>query len=325
MNGEVIEYMKNSLSMGWKEISEELSISEKEAKFLLYDFYRNGSKNVEVAVTMEGVPTFKDQSLFRYQSIDEKREKVKNTIEEQFSGKDVKILYLSDLHVPFTDYAIVEKAINKHKDADILFINGDLLDLFSVSKFAKDKRVEVKREINEARGFLETVSKMFKAVVITEGNHERRLSSYVKDVIDPDMQFLFNTDILWLLVNGSIVDKPSIPNVHVVGSWWINLWDIVFAHPDNYSAPPLKTVIDASQHFISEGIYHRVCVIGHTHQAGEKIHNGVKVMETGYLSHPMDYHKGSKFSKTTWTKAHAVFYIDKNGVTDYNESRVIYL
>lgn len=271
-------------------------------------------------------PVEKDNSLFAYEEVDMKRDRVKNYIEGKYGGSYLKILVLNDLHIPFTDYKALSSAISEHDDADLVVVNGDMLDLFAVSKFAKDKQVALKREVKEGREFLEYVTKKFEDVVITEGNHERRLARFIQDSIPEDMQFLFPQDILQMIVDGEVLKKDKIQNAHVVGSWWVKLFDTIFAHPDNYSSANLKTVQNTSEYFsLIENVWHRQCIIGHTHRAGSLINGEVNLMEAGCICHNMDYHKGAKFVRTKWTKAHGVIYVDKEGLSDFNRSRVILL
>ncbi|RPK19999.1 metallophosphoesterase [Paenibacillus xylanexedens] len=271
-------------------------------------------------------PFSKDKSLFRHEEGDLRREAISDLIARKYKGKKAKILYLSDLHVPFTMYDAVTSIVNEHRDADIVVINGDLLDLFAVSKFAKDKEVAMRRELSEGRELVEFIAKRFKDVVITEGNHERRLKSFIKAVIPTDLQFLFPQDILQILVNGEVLGKQKLANVHVVGSWWVKLFDTIFAHPDNYTNANLKTVQNTSEYFsIIENVWHRACVIGHTHRAGSIVSGEVLLMETGCLCYDMDYHHGSKFSRTKWTRAYSVINIDEQSNIIFNESKVVFL
>lgn len=270
-------------------------------------------------------PLSKDKSLFRHEKGDQKREEVSNYITNKYRGKQVKILYLADLHIPFTMYEEVMKAVKANLDADIVVINGDLLDLFAVSKFAKDKEVALRRELEEGRELLEFLSKKFQDVVITEGNHERRLKSYIRNIIPTDLQFLFPDDILQMLATGEVIneDKEELDNVHVVGSWWVKLFDTIFAHPDNYSSANLKTVQNTSEYFsIIKGISHRGCVIGHTHRAGWVVSGEVLQMETGCLCFDMDYHMGSKFTRTKWNRAYATLKFDETGALIFNDTKL---
>lgn len=269
------------------------------------------------------LPDGRDKSLYLHKNADRQREKISQFIEEKYRGRTVKVLYMSDLHIPFTMYDLVQHAVNENKDANILVLNGDLLDLFAVSTFAKDKTVALKRELQEGRTLLEQLAEVFDDIVVVEGNHERRLKNYIKNVIPVDMHFLFPQDVLQVVKDGTVFDLEPLENVHIVGSWWVKLFDTIFAHPDNYSSVTMRTVIQTSEHFLLvKNVPHRACVIGHTHQAGKLIDRGRLVMETGCMSHDMDYKHGSKFIKTTWTRAYAVFLFDENGEVQFNESEL---
>jgi predicted phosphodiesterase len=270
------------------------------------------------------LPDGRDNSLYLYKNADKQRDKIQNYIEEKYKCKAMKILYMADLHIPFTDYGLVKHIITEHSDADILVLNGDILDLFNVSTFAKDKTVALKRELQEGRDFLEVVSKIFSEVIITEGNHERRLRRYIQNVIPVDMHFLFPQDVLEVIQQGTVFDLEPLDNVHVVGSWWIQLFDTIIGHPDNYSSVSMRTAMQTSEHFkMVKNRPHRAVIIGHTHQAGWLIDRGTLLMETGCLQHDVDYKHGSKFIKTNWTKAHAVIHINDEGNIEFNKSHVI--
>jgi len=270
------------------------------------------------------LPDGRDNDLYLYKNADRQRDKTQEYIENKYRGKKIKVLYMADLHIPFTVYDLVKHIIREHKDADILVLNGDILDLFNISTFSKDKTIALKRELEEGRAFLELVSNIFEDVILIEGNHERRLRNYIRHIIPVDLHFLFPQDALEVIQQGTVFKKSPLSNVHVVGSWWIQLWDTIFAHPDNYSSVPMRTVIQTSEHFkMVKNRPHKACIIGHTHQAGKLIDRDTLVMETGCLQYDVDYKHGSKFIKTTWTRAHAIIYFDEDGNIQFNESNVI--
>jgi predicted phosphodiesterase len=287
-----------------------------------------GVEKFEDTLTEEGdffkLPDGRDESLYLYKNANKQRDNIQKYIEEKYKGRAIKILYMADLHIPFTDYELVKYIIKEHSDADILVLNGDILDLFNVSTFAKDKTVALKRELQEGRDFLEVVSNIFEEVIVTEGNHERRLRRYIQNVIPVDMHFLFPQDVLEVIQQGHVFDKEPLENVRIVGSWWIQLFDTIFGHPDNYSSVSMRTAMQTSEHFkMVKNRPHRAMIIGHTHQAGWLIDRGTLLMETGCLQHDVDYKHGSKFIKTTWTKAHAVIHINDEGAIEFENSRVI--
>lgn len=270
------------------------------------------------------LPDGRDSELYLYKNADKQRDRIQEYIENKYRERKLKVLYMADLHIPFTVYDLVKHILKEHRDSDILVINGDLLDLFNVSTFAKDKTVALKRELQEGRQFLELVSSLFEDVIVVEGNHERRLRNYIKHVIPVDLHFLFPQDCLEVIQQGTVFKQEPLKNVHIVGSWWIQLFDTIFGHPDNYSSVPMRTVMQTSEHFkMVKNRPHRCMVIGHTHQAGWLIDRGTLLMETACLEHDVDYKHGSKFIKTTWTRGHAVLYFDENGNISFNDSKVI--
>jgi len=292
---------------------------------VLEEFTKQRTEKTDIPQIENPLLATNDQ-LFDYKRSDENRQAVQKRVEDRFVGREVKVLYLSDLHIPFTDYETVFRIVEQHSDANVCIVNGDLLDLFAVSKFSKNKHVALRKEIEDGRVFLEYLSKRFEVVVVTEGNHERRLRRFIEEEIPQEMQFLFPKDILRVIVSGEVLDKDRLDNVEVVGTWWVKLWDTIYAHPDNYNSPPMRTSISTSQYFImSRGIQHRVCIIGHTHKVGEIMNGGVKIIESGCLCHDMDYHFGSKFTQQPWVKAYVVQRIGKDGLSDLNSTRAILL
>jgi predicted phosphodiesterase len=343
MNQDMIDAcfrLKHQAGYTRKEIAETLGIPERRVKYYLNEVHKKkildstiSADRISGGLTIDklgGADDYfstedafvlpdKDNSLFRFEAGDKQREELRQYIENKYKGREVDILNLSDLHIPFTMYKEVDRITRENLDADIVLINGDLFDLFAVSKFAKDKEVALRRELLEGRQFLEFLSKNFEDVIIVEGNHERRLRSFIKNMIPVDMQFLFPDDVLQMVVSGEVIKKKPLKNVHVVGSWWLKIFDVIFAHPDNYSNANLKTVQNTSEYFsIVMNVWHRVCIIGHTHRAGWIMNGEVKQIETGCLCFDMDYHRGSNFTRNKWTRAYTTIHIDEDGRADLN-------
>ena len=66
------------------------------------------------------------------------------------TSKDTKILSFSDLHVPFFLWEDMQKAIEIHSDADIVVLNGDILDAYIFSTFSKSKSIAAIKEYKMA-------------------------------------------------------------------------------------------------------------------------------------------------------------------------------
>lgn len=94
------------------------------------------------------------------------------------------VLVLSDLHIPYHDVKAIESALQYGKDVGIntIFINGDLVDFFMISRFVKTElKVSVAQELEIANEFLDALGKAFPKTPIyfLMGNHDMRLQKYL--------------------------------------------------------------------------------------------------------------------------------------------------
>lgn len=96
-----------------------------------------------------------------------------------------KCLVVSDLHVPFHDERSVSVALAIAEDIkpEVVVFNGDLVDFYAISRFAKDphRALMLQQEIDAAKDILHRFRKACpKArMVYVEGNHEARLRNYL--------------------------------------------------------------------------------------------------------------------------------------------------
>lgn len=94
----------------------------------------------------------------------------------------MKLLVLSDIHVPYEDKKAVSAALEfarKRKVKDVVLL-GDIGDFHPVSRFDKDPNTStLKQEIEALDGFLTRLQSRFNIVAWMDGNHEERLRSYI--------------------------------------------------------------------------------------------------------------------------------------------------
>jgi len=95
-----------------------------------------------------------------------------------------KVLLLSDLHFPFQDNEAITLALNygKEQKVDTIFINGDMLDFFSLSFHEKDPRkIDLALELEMGRQFFQSLRDNFPraSIYYIPGNHEKRLERYL--------------------------------------------------------------------------------------------------------------------------------------------------
>ncbi|MCM8827549.1 MAG: metallophosphoesterase [Candidatus Omnitrophica bacterium] len=93
-----------------------------------------------------------------------------------------KVLLLNDIHIPYHDKKSLELAVNKFDKIDIVILNGDIIDCYSLSKFERDPRRRFfKDELETAKKFLSYLRNKFKKsrIIYKFGNHEERFQRFI--------------------------------------------------------------------------------------------------------------------------------------------------
>lgn len=93
---------------------------------------------------------------------------------------------LGDVHLPMHDRVTVEAAVReaREKGASVVLLNGDILDMFSISPFYRpptdDRFVD---EIEKGKQFVAWIRSQFPnaRIVYREGNHEFRLKRFIAE------------------------------------------------------------------------------------------------------------------------------------------------
>lgn len=96
-----------------------------------------------------------------------------------------RVVFLSDVHVPYQDHALVESALAliRQVEPHRVVLNGDINDFFQLSRFntSQQRLDSLQEEIDEGVEFRRGVREAAPAAVIseTEGNHDSRTRTYV--------------------------------------------------------------------------------------------------------------------------------------------------
>ena len=123
-------------------------------------------------------------------------------------SKDRKILSFSDLHVPFFLWEEMKIALNAHSDAKVVVLNGDILDAYIFSTFAKSKRIAALKEYISAFDLVKILSENFESVVIVSGNHDYRTSRAVSSAgLEKEATQVLRPDLLARIANGEQLDE----------------------------------------------------------------------------------------------------------------------
>lgn len=94
------------------------------------------------------------------------------------------ILFISDLHIPFHDVKAITTALNYGKENSInaIFINGDIIDFYQISRFQNvERKRSVSQELKATNHILDVFNKEFPNIPIyfLLGNHDVRLEKFL--------------------------------------------------------------------------------------------------------------------------------------------------
>lgn len=97
---------------------------------------------------------------------------------EPFKIDAKRLLVLSDIHIPYHNIESLTCAFDfaKSEKPDAILLNGDTLDFFGLSRFAKDPKARsFAHELNTFKEFMDILKKTFDAKIYFKiGNHEER-------------------------------------------------------------------------------------------------------------------------------------------------------
>lgn len=99
-------------------------------------------------------------------------------IYQPYDLKAKRLLVLSDIHIPYHSIDALTCAFDyaKNEKPDAILLNGDTLDFFGLSRFAKDPKARsFAHELNTFKEFMDVIKKTFNAKIYFKiGNHEER-------------------------------------------------------------------------------------------------------------------------------------------------------
>lgn len=214
-----------------------------------------------------------------------------------FGGVATTILSLSDFHIPFQ--LPIELLSEYKNNIDILQLNGDIVDMQSISKFPKTYRVSPMEEMIVGRQYIIDLIEYInpKKVVITYGNHDNRFQQYLARNLDTDLLELMPDNSLELIFEDGFTHfnkrehtkikyepiKDVFPNIEIeyVHNWFCQIGDTIFCHPTAYSSGILKTAEKAMLWFRNEGYQFSKLVMAHTHRSGSYVVGNTTIYEQG--------------------------------------------
>lgn len=154
-----------------------------------------------------------------------------------------KMLILADLHFPFHNEKLLQETIKKNKDADTLFIAGDIFDMFDMSPFRKTMYMPFKEEFGKAMRHLQILCMEFPEVKIMLTNHDKRPYKRLYDSVLPNLLKFCHTNLLEELIG--LIPNLSIISQNALGreiGYLAQEKNIIFTHIEKSNADITKTV-----------------------------------------------------------------------------------
>jgi predicted phosphodiesterase len=302
------------------------------------NFIEEGTNSLEPDWAQDEISDNYEESFSRMETI--KEEAIKSTaylykhVGRPKDPATIKVVSISDLHIPFQHDAVLDDLIAKHSDAEILVINGDFLELYSVSSWPKNKSVMLRKEYEQGMKYLKKLAEIFPKIYMTKGNHEDRLQRYFTSNVDPTISFMTDPDILQRLSkgydfneDGDLVKVHDLKNVHYrkgLLSWYVQIGRCIFVHPTGGSGVPMRTAIKATDYLLSRSLEFDAVVCAHTHQIGQVIYNNKLLIEQGCACVPLEYESTSKMAYRPQSFGYAVMYMNKQGYVDFDKSGAVF-
>lgn len=230
-------------------------------------------------------------------------------------------LVINDAHIPFHRKKALEAIIEQYAGKDyILVLLGDMLDCHDISSFPKAYSVGLGKEIVVFKEYLQDWSEKFDKIIIVSGNHEKRLATYLRKRLSLDVVQFMPDDIIQKIVEDLKLDNIEYCTGDTF-SWYIQIDNVILAHPITFSQPILGTTIKVMEYFSARGTSANVFISAHTHRLGIAIHNGNVLVESGCLCLPQDYSMEGKVTYKPQANGYLTF-VSRNNKVGFNDIRL---
>lgn len=246
-----------------------------------------------------------------------------------------KKILISDVHSPFIDKVKLTKLMTSEKDVDELIVNGDIDDLYPLSRFLKHKEIDAVYTLKELTCFTQIVSEHYPKVKYLKANHDERvfrffqrsgipvhiIEAFVRtDYLDFIIAPYKNVNIVKTLV--TLEHHPEIYHFQLIGK------DCVAGHWETYSKVNLRSAENCfnwyQQWRSTLGLPEiKILLQSHTHQLGSRMVWGDKMYgETGTLALVQDYTIDGRVGYTPPQTGYWII-IQRDGITDLRETRYV--
>lgn len=260
----------------------------------------------------------KDKRFFRSSEGNYKIKQV-NIKTEDFIFPHKKPLILSDIHMPYHEIDAIEISLEygyKNK-IDSIYLNGDVLDFFKISRYTKDgNAMSIKEERDMFFEFIAWLKSNFDVPIFFKvGNHEERLSKYIMDK-SPELASLPELTLAQFLK----LDDLGITFVDARQKCLMGELIVIHGHEfgESFFNPvnPARGMFNKAKCSVLAGHNHQTSVHDESSLRGE----GMTCYSTGALCQlTPDYRP---FAYTKWNHGFAMVEIDNDGSFEVHNKRI---
>ncbi len=226
------------------------------------------------------------------------------------------VAFLSDIHIPYEDKLNLDIAIEYIRDIKPtkIILGGDIVDFYKISKFINNpKQRNVFEEINITKNFLYKIRNLFSdaEIIYLEGNHERRLETYI----------ISNAKELYELLENILQEKLELEKLNIqyvkqpfaIGKLWY-----MHGHEVNCK--------NSNAEYITNIVWKKVhnnFICGHWHRTQDKTWKNINGKYyggyvTGCLCENLDY-----AIINNWNNGFAIIKYDTNGFYNVENKKII--
>ena len=241
-----------------------------------------------------------------------------------------RVVFLDDLHVPFTDSSVVEEVVRREAGADYL-VTFEVATFDAFSRFDQTYLDEPAAEQTLAARLLTELAGHFGEVVCGTSNHMDRPEKGIVRNLRPEQQeyVLANLRDVYAAIREA--------GIRHVASPFIQIGDAIFAHFDRTlgtpGATPQELLKRVRSHHDVYGLSAdpAACFTGHTHRVAQVPMEGGKgyLYEVGCGTYLPPYvlrsTRGGKIRNYRMACGYGVAVFDSRGRIDLTESRAVHL
>ena len=227
-------------------------------------------------------------------------------------------LILSDIHFPFHSETALTVAIERGIKAkpDVILLNGDTADFYSLSRFTKDPSLrDLKNEVETIKwGFLMLRDAFPDAEIIYKmGNHDERYEHYLMDM----------APVLWGLENTSVEALLEFENygIELVNDKRpVQIGKLNVIHGHEY--PTVFSPVNPARGMFLRAGSHTIC--GHFHRSSQHSEQNIEGHITSTFSTGCLCGLRPKYRPlNNWNHGAAIVYTDSDGAFEVDNFRII--